>query len=495
METGARSRVLELSVVGAVSLAVLVLCGMYAYYTIFARFAGYDDEGFVLMSLKFFFKGHTLYDEIYSCYQPFFHVFNLLVFKIWGATLSHDSIRFLTIALWSAGATLNASMAYRLTSSKLLALFVLFLSMDYLKAATNEPGHPQMLTYLLMVAILSLFAFMNRLPRAAFALTVGFLLGLLFLTKINVGVYVLLPVVLVLAAGTSGVIFVRLQAVIGAIMVALPVILMHSRLTDLVMSTRGIGMLLLLVGFVAASFVARSREAVLRLTMAAAVAAPALMLFVPSGFSLFHFAMLTTLSISSAVLVTRMSRPGTGIGTQTWLWGVLGGGTALVAILLAVLLRGTSFQGLLNGLFWAPLTQSAVFFIPCRESTVGGGALALCGLAACCWCVWVRMALTEPPSFRICIAIAKLLFGATLLAYFNSPDAHHSISKKPSGPLVAAFRVAVVLVGDGVPDGTYGEICLCRRCHDVSPGGLSGRRQPAGLCDRAGSGGRRRVFG
>ena len=414
----ARRTTLEVGVLSSLFLAALAMCGLYAYYTIFALFSNYDDEGYILISLKFFFEGHALYDEVYSCYQPFFYIFNWLAFGLWGAPLCHDSIRFLTIALWLVGAALNAAIAHRLTSSAPLALIVLFLSMLHLTVFCVEPGHPQTLAYLLVAAIVAMFAFMDRLPRTVFALATGFLLGLLLLTKINIGVYVLLPVGLVLAAGTTGIFFVRLQAVIGAIMIALPVMLMRSRLANLAMSIPGVCAVALLACVVVALLAARSRKAILCAMAAAGVAAVVLMWLQSPGFHMFYFAAIVTLSICSVVLLSHASRPGIGIDHRAWIEGILSGGTAIGVVLLVVILRGTSLQGILNGLFRIPLTQSSVFFFPCRSNAIGG-VLALGGFAACCWYRWARTSLAARRSFHVLLAATKLLFGLVVLVYFS----------------------------------------------------------------------------
>jgi hypothetical protein len=70
-------------------------------------FQGYDDEGFVLVSLKSFLSGKPLYDEVYSSFQPGFYVFNWLIFACSRAPLCHDTIRLLTLSLWIAAVGLN----------------------------------------------------------------------------------------------------------------------------------------------------------------------------------------------------------------------------------------------------------------------------------------------------------------------------------------------------------------------------------------------------
>jgi hypothetical protein len=59
----------------------------FVYFKIFSIFQGYDDEGFVLVSLKLFQSGKPLYDEVFSSFQPGFYVFNRLIFAGSGAAM------------------------------------------------------------------------------------------------------------------------------------------------------------------------------------------------------------------------------------------------------------------------------------------------------------------------------------------------------------------------------------------------------------------------
>jgi len=183
----ARQPRLEFGLMAALFLAALAISAIYAYYMIFSVFATYDDEGFILISLKFFFQGHALYDEVFSIYQPFFHVFNWIVFGLTGSrsvTTASGSLP-LPSGCWGCAEFLH----YLPTHLKRpLALAVLIVSVPWLYRFIWEPGHPQVLAYVLVAAIVALIATMDRLPRTAFGLSTGLLVGLLLMTKINVGV-------------------------------------------------------------------------------------------------------------------------------------------------------------------------------------------------------------------------------------------------------------------------------------------------------------------
>ena len=53
--------------------AMVVVCFLSAYWTMFGFFASYDDEGTLLADLWSFVDGHALYRDIYSQYGPFYY--------------------------------------------------------------------------------------------------------------------------------------------------------------------------------------------------------------------------------------------------------------------------------------------------------------------------------------------------------------------------------------------------------------------------------------
>src|SRR5581483_2185866 len=214
----------------AVILAALALATAYVYYTIFSPFQPYDDEGFILISLKSFFQGKPLYDEVYSSFQPAFYVLEWALFATTGWAVGHDSIRFLTLALWLAGAGINGVLTYRLTSSRLLCLAVALVSVRSLEPFANEPGHPQALAYVLVATVAALFAFADSIPRRRFGMAIGALTGLILLTKINVGIFILLPVGLLFAVSNPTKAAAHITSGLSVLMLLLPIMLWRTQL-------------------------------------------------------------------------------------------------------------------------------------------------------------------------------------------------------------------------------------------------------------------------
>jgi hypothetical protein len=364
---------LEPAIVAIFGLAAIAVACLYAYFFIFCMFVVYDDEGVMLASLKFFFQGHSLYDELYSCYQPFFFIFYRLVFKLWGVSLCHDSIRLLTIVFWVGGALLNAGIAYRLTSSRLLALFVMMASMLCLNRFAFEPGHPQALAYLIVAVIVLLCTFTDRVPLHILTFTLCVFAGFLLLIKINIGVFVLLPIGFALAAGSKGRGFTLLQIAIGLVMVSVPLVLMIPRLTAIGLSSD------------------ECRQ--------------------------FYFLVLLTLPIAGVLLVSQFYRSDAVFRLRDWFWGISGGVLALGSVCLIIMLMGTSATGLLNGLIRMPFSQSKVFFYPCPMG-INGMFMALAGLSTCCVYAWGNRRWANSSWFHILLFLFKLGYGAMVLADF-----------------------------------------------------------------------------
>ena len=400
-------------------LAALAIATGYVYYSIFSLFQGHDDEGFILISLKSFFQGKPLYDQVYSSFQPAFYVLYWLLFKIWGAPLGHDSIRMVTLMMWLAAAGLNGLITWRLSGSAVLALLVSVVSVRCLQALANEPGHPQALAYVLVAAAVALFAFANSLPPRVFALAIGALAGLVLLIKINVGVFLLLPVGLLFASGKPGkcVFWFRLATV--AAMMGLPVVLWRAQLAAKDVPLGTLICLELLAAVLVAARLAAGRGRALLVALACLACAVALfgMTSVSVGAMPVFSAGLLSLSICGAVLMCLAEGRGSNNTEQGWLWATLSFGVVVAGITLIMLLRGTTWAGLADGLFWWPLKLSTSFLIRLRSNWLGAW-LGVTGALGCYAYLWGRQRWSKRAWFKAVIAGVQVGFGLAVLAEF-----------------------------------------------------------------------------
>ena len=83
---------------------------------LFSTFMVYDDEGYVLFSLKTFAEGGGLYERVYSQYGPFFFLFNQGL-HLAGLQFTNTDGRLLTLVCWLGAAGFCAASVWRLTRS------------------------------------------------------------------------------------------------------------------------------------------------------------------------------------------------------------------------------------------------------------------------------------------------------------------------------------------------------------------------------------------
>ncbi len=184
--------------VAAICLYALIAmaAAVAAYYAIFTQFAPYDDEGTLLVTLKAFAHGGTLYSDIYTPYGPFYYELFGGLLSLSGASVTTDLSRETVIVLWVGTSLLYGLAAQRLTGRLMLGATAMIAAFGSLYALANEPMHPQVLCVVLLGAF-TLLAVAGPTRRLAWAgAAAGALLAVLTLTKLNLGVFAVAAVVL-----------------------------------------------------------------------------------------------------------------------------------------------------------------------------------------------------------------------------------------------------------------------------------------------------------
>jgi hypothetical protein len=176
------------------SAGLLSIGAVSGYLQLFSSFLPYDDEGLFLVSNRLFLAGHRPYTELTWLYGPAQLAWVQLVHGVIGVPLSHEAVRFMTLLLWLALAALSGWLVYALTRSRPWSLVAALLCFLFVESIVNEPGHPQSLIALAVLAI----------PLAAGAgaggssgwrwLPIGALCACIALVKPNAGVYTLAAV-------------------------------------------------------------------------------------------------------------------------------------------------------------------------------------------------------------------------------------------------------------------------------------------------------------
>lgn len=300
------------------------------------NFMIHDDEGYVLLSLKNFSEHGRLYDEIFTQYGPA----PFLYYDGWHRLLDWPITnlfgRTLTLLHWLIASLAAGLIAWRLSNRYWTALFTLVAVFGLMWQMTWEPPHPGGL--IALVTSVSLAAAVEALWRGRTgiaALVLGLAGAVLLLTKINVGL---------LWICSS-----------GAFM------LLHSEGPAL----RGRGVWLAATGLVLLPFI------LMRPLLGESWVLNLAVMFALSG---------------GAVCALVAAEPTPVMRSRDWLAG-LGGLVGLgAAILVTVLLRGTSAHGLLQGVLLDPLRHPANFHLGFIWPAFAWVTLGTALLVTALWC-------------------------------------------------------------------------------------------------------------
>jgi hypothetical protein len=210
---------------------LLTLCAAFtAYYRVFVSLANYDDEGYMMWTVKNFLGGQALYDQVATIYGPFYYLYEWCALSLTGVSAASDSLRLVSVAFWVAAALIAFVLVYRATGSLLLAVCVHLLVFRALGFIGEEPAHPQEACIFLLLALGRAFYIANRTLRL---IMMGGLGGAMVASKVNLGVFVLVA----MAVGLAYVQppgwrrnAARIAVSLGAL--ALPAVLMWDRLTE-----------------------------------------------------------------------------------------------------------------------------------------------------------------------------------------------------------------------------------------------------------------------
>jgi hypothetical protein len=200
--TGGRARLRRPLVLGVIGLTA-VACLPLAFHGMFGGFRDYDDEGYLLISLREYARGGALYDVVYSQYGPAYYQLLTALFGLLGLDFTHAAGRAVVMGLWLAIAAACAVATYRLTGNPAVTVASQLLVFQTLLPMRNEPPHPGGLLALLVAGVAVTGSATGAARPGIVGAVIGVLLALATLMKINVGLLGLLSVTFVLVAGAS----------------------------------------------------------------------------------------------------------------------------------------------------------------------------------------------------------------------------------------------------------------------------------------------------
>jgi hypothetical protein len=227
----AASRVLCVATAG---LGLLALWGVARFGSTWipVGLVPFDDEGYLMVSVKSVLAGQPLYDEVYSQYGPFYYVVQAVVHGFFALPVTHDVTRQLLLVDWLAAAVLTAWVVLRLTRSGGWAIVTFLAVADSLYGFRVAPGHPQEIMVISVSAVV-LLATVLRTDRAqrAVPLAIGTLAAAVVFTKVNVGVFLVVGLGLALLSVSRRSAWTR-RAFLATLVVAvaLPTVVMRGHL-------------------------------------------------------------------------------------------------------------------------------------------------------------------------------------------------------------------------------------------------------------------------
>lgn len=190
---------LALEAAAAVSAAALIcVIARGLWLRMRLVYAGYDDEGFLLISLRKFFDGLPLYSHTFTQYGPGFYWWQLASFHLAGLPVTHDSQRILSIAWVALTIAAQSATVFLASGSWTAAAAGSFLLGRWIYPQITEPGHPNTLIFTLLSLHALVYSILRRMSGHSRAgwFAFGALAAVLSTIKPHLAVIVVAPALL-----------------------------------------------------------------------------------------------------------------------------------------------------------------------------------------------------------------------------------------------------------------------------------------------------------
>lgn len=169
----------------SIAISACLVALRIGYYLLGVGFHDYDDEGYMLISLKHYIEGGHLYTQVFSEYGPVFFYVESWLFHLFHHGVTHDAGRHITLLLWFLSSVAAAAFLYRISRSVLIASATGLVMMLLASSMSGEPNHPQHLA----LTVLMLTCCASLLKTPAQFVVLGALAAALFFIKVNIGIF------------------------------------------------------------------------------------------------------------------------------------------------------------------------------------------------------------------------------------------------------------------------------------------------------------------
>ncbi|MCE3014604.1 MAG: hypothetical protein ACK56W_14360 [Pirellula sp.] len=159
---------------------------------VMSTLAPYDDEGYVMMTLRTFIDGAPLYSSTHTQYGPAYYFLSGALHSVFGLPLNQDWVRLKTIVFWCTSTVLCYAVLRRLCVAEPLRTITALLFHVHLNKLSLEPGHPQ--EWILVLSMLTIW-FVTGSSRSRWAMAAG-CVGLIGMIKLNCGAVMAIPLIL-----------------------------------------------------------------------------------------------------------------------------------------------------------------------------------------------------------------------------------------------------------------------------------------------------------
>lgn len=177
-------------------LALAVLALPYLVISALSDIPIFDDDGTLMITFRDIMDGRILYHDIFALYGPFYYIVITPLFSVFHIPLWHDTVRIVSTSFWLCASLTLGSFIYRFSGSKLAGAFAMLTALFSLQIYILSPTHPQELGFLLVGVMLHLVYQIENGAKPLPLAFAGFIAGGLLLTKINLGIFIALPLLL-----------------------------------------------------------------------------------------------------------------------------------------------------------------------------------------------------------------------------------------------------------------------------------------------------------